>query len=528
MLYDQWDMPFTKDGIVPDVIMNPHAIPSRMTIGQLLECIMGKACCFLGTHGDATPFNEVNVEETADILEQCGMERYGNEIMYNSRTGEQMSTDIFIGPTYYQRLKHMTADKIHCYSSDTEILTNKGWIKFPELTKNHKVASMIDNALVYQYPSEIQEYDYKGKMYLMDTEQVNVMVTPNHRMYVRTHRKGTPYKLPLAEDMYGTRKCWKKNVDIFEPDLSDPPEELVIKDAEITHFEIPGTELKFEINNWLILFGIWVAEGHINKLDYSIQIAAHKPRIKEALLELEKKIDYTFRKHKERASDIEENRWIIYNASFGRYMEQYNVDAVNKYLPKWVWYLNREQCNILIESLCLGDGCKQRKGLGNWTYCTSSTKLANDFQKLCLHAGVSCNKRLHSLAGTSHYSPKLDQTITSTVDSWQLAINTCKNEPCINHHPHNPRQDVWIDYDDKVYCCTVPEGDGVIYVRRDGIGCWSGNSRANNGPIVLLTRQPSDGRARAGGLRLNTPLALWKMQYFCIKHILMRESLFAC
>jgi DNA-directed RNA polymerase II subunit RPB2 len=122
MIYRQEDMPFTKDGIVPDLIMNPHAIPSRMTIGQLLECVMGKACVMDGVYGNSTPFNEVNVEDIADILEEAGMERYGNEILYNSRTGEQITTQIFIGPTFYQRLKHMTADKMHSRGSSGPIV----------------------------------------------------------------------------------------------------------------------------------------------------------------------------------------------------------------------------------------------------------------------------------------------------------------------------------------------------------------------------------------------------------------------
>lgn len=122
MLYNQEDMPFTKDGISPDIIMNPHAIPSRMTMGQLLECIMGKACVAKGTYGDSTPFTDLSVEDIAQVLEESGMERYGNEILYNSRTGEQMATEIFIGPTYYQRLKHMTVDKQHSRAQNGPIV----------------------------------------------------------------------------------------------------------------------------------------------------------------------------------------------------------------------------------------------------------------------------------------------------------------------------------------------------------------------------------------------------------------------
>lgn len=122
MLYRQADMPFSAEGLVPDIIINPHAIPSRMTIAQLMECIMGKACCSLGTTGDGTPFTELSVEDIAKALETSGLERYGNEILYNSRTGEQMNTNIFIGPTYYQRLKHMVSDKMHSRNNNGPIL----------------------------------------------------------------------------------------------------------------------------------------------------------------------------------------------------------------------------------------------------------------------------------------------------------------------------------------------------------------------------------------------------------------------
>jgi len=111
--YKEEDMPFSKNGIIPDIIMNPHAVPSRMTIGQLMECLTGKAGCLTGRLGDGTPFSDLSTEDVTKILESRGMEKYGNEVLYNGRTGKQLNVSIFIGPTYYQRLKHMVADKIH-------------------------------------------------------------------------------------------------------------------------------------------------------------------------------------------------------------------------------------------------------------------------------------------------------------------------------------------------------------------------------------------------------------------------------
>lgn len=113
IIYEQCDMPFTKDGIVPDIIVNPHAIPSRMTIAQLLECILGKACVLSGYNGDGTVFKDININNIGNTLQDYGYEKYGNEVLYSGFNGEQLKTNIYFGPTYYQRLKHMSGDKVH-------------------------------------------------------------------------------------------------------------------------------------------------------------------------------------------------------------------------------------------------------------------------------------------------------------------------------------------------------------------------------------------------------------------------------
>jgi DNA-directed RNA polymerase II subunit RPB2 len=107
------DMPRTESGIVPDMIMNPHAIPSRMTIAQNLEQLLGKTAALTGCIGDGTSFmNDGSPQEDiGGILELLGFEKYGNEVMYNGATGEQINAAIFVGPVYGMRLKHMVEDK---------------------------------------------------------------------------------------------------------------------------------------------------------------------------------------------------------------------------------------------------------------------------------------------------------------------------------------------------------------------------------------------------------------------------------
>ena len=115
LIIPEENMPFTENGIRPDIIVNPHALPSRMTIGQLVETLMGKACVNIGGYGDCTAFvNKGSKHELfGKALTQQGFNKTGNEILYNGMTGEQLDAQIFIGPTYYMRLKHMVKDKIN-------------------------------------------------------------------------------------------------------------------------------------------------------------------------------------------------------------------------------------------------------------------------------------------------------------------------------------------------------------------------------------------------------------------------------
>jgi hypothetical protein len=452
MIYNQEDLPFSKDGIVPDIIVNPHAIPSRMTIGQIMEAILGKACLVNGnTFGDATPFTDLKVDDITKILNDNNLSKYGNEILYNPRTGEQIQTCIFMGPTYYQRLKHMVSDKIHCLTADHDVLTENGWKSIDTVTMDDKVATLKDGYIVYDYPIKIHHYpDYKGKMYHIKNNNIDLNVTANHRMWVSTFIEDynwSKYKLEKAEDIIGKYVKYQKNAEL---------------NYENYQFVLPAFD-KFKekivnMDSWLIFFGIWFNQQNIESIKNVVSIS-NTEKYKETLYNTISKMDYSFYISKD-------EKLYIHNKQLANYLNTIG----NESLPSWVWKLSQYQCQRLVYSMIFGFGniCSR--------YYPSSLTLSDEFMKLCLHAGWSANEKI----------------VEGII---QLDINKHENRPAVNIENEsilskklNKQQEYLYDFEGPVYCLSVPSH--IFYVRRNGIPVWTGNSRGSNGPIVMLTRQP--------------------------------------
>ncbi|EJT99968.1 DNA-dependent RNA polymerase II second largest subunit [Dacryopinax primogenitus] len=163
MTYRQEDMPFAANGITPDIVINPHAIPSRMTIGHLVECLLSKLATLIGNEGDATPFTDLTVESVSSLLRNKGYQQRGLEVMYHGHTGRKLQAQVYLGPTYYQRLKHMVDDKIHARArGPVQIMTRQpvegrsrdGGLRFGEMERDcmisHGVASFLKERMFDQ------------------------------------------------------------------------------------------------------------------------------------------------------------------------------------------------------------------------------------------------------------------------------------------------------------------------------------------------------------------------------------------
>lgn len=432
-----------------------------------------------------------NDERYKDISKELKKNEYGTvDKVLNGKTHGLTNAD---GETIAKvrithRRKPIIGDKFACSDKFHDVLCSDGWKPIANVTKLDKVATLdpATDTIHYVHPITTMSYNHKGDMYEVKSQQVDLFVTPGHKMYVckRYHDK---YELIEAKYLINKRVRYQKDGD-FKPLVT------------MKFFDIPSVTLpyksdpakvfpaiKIEMKDWVTFFGIWIAEGcasaSSNRQDLgSVNIAGNKPRVQAEVNRINLKYNLGFSQGKDLG-------YYTSNVQLYTYLRPLSVGALNKSLPDWVWSLSAENARDLLEGLMLGDGYKNKSSA--YQYYTSSQQLADDVQRLALHAGWAAN--IYKRGDAGYQFTIRGKTYATNADALVVTIVRCKNRPEINHshvqEQHGDFHDRIVkNFDGMVYCITVPTG--IFYVRRNGIAVWTGNSRsAQKGTCGMIYAQ---------------------------------------
>jgi len=370
-----------------------------------------------------------------------------------------------------------------CYSPDTEVLTSSGWKSVTQVSLDDKLATVNPASLALSYvePVECMKFYHIGKMYSLETTQISLLVTDNHKNLIKKRGKES-YELVEARDHIGKRVKFKKNAiwnGKKNVTKTIPAVEVVAGQSGNGKRTLPPIEMNMEA--YLFLMGAYLADGsivnHVPSGSYGLDITKVKKHKVELLLKEFDKCGINY--------NITGDKFRIYGKQL---MQEFLPlgKSYEKYIPKWIFNLDIESLKILYKWMMWGDGSE----IGSSSsYCTTSRRLADDMQKLCLHIGLSAN-----IASREATVGEIKGVEYNFRELYTVSIFSKKNEPTINHG-HSKTQggqtEEMIQYSGDVYCVTMPINN-TLYVRRKGKAVWSGNSGRYGNKGVITRIDPDE------------------------------------
>lgn len=375
-------------------------------------------------------------------------------------------------------------DKL-CYDEATEALTDKGWVPVSSLTLKDSVCTLVDDEIVYQEPTDVHQYAHGGSMYRIKSQQVDLFVTSKHLMYVQP-RGQDAFELKEAAGLLGKRVSYKKD-GLW---LGSSPENKVFPELEVTAGQSGKGARQLPAVAWptalyMAVLGAYLANGSttwdVSSGNYLIGVDKRRGQLNSFLAVLDKhSIKYAVVNSKTSLCD----RVLIRGKQVAAHFKELG-HALDKCIPNHIFSYAKEDLKTLLRWLVWGDGTKADNGRPV-TYYTSSKRLADDVQRLALHVGYAGNVVIRHEAGW--------QTIKGKpcwcAQAYAVRIITTKLTPTVNHghvKSQHVQEEYLLDgYNGPVYCVTVP--GHVLYVRRNGVAVWSGNSgrHGNKGIVTRL------------------------------------------
>jgi len=337
---------------------------------------------------------------------------------------------------------------ITCYSDDTEILTKSGWKLFNELKREDQVATLdVGHNMHYIHPSEIQDHHYSGDMIKINHRSIDLLVTPNHNLYIRAHNSKR-YKFVRADSPIHS---WMLNQVNWE---ADDKEWFRLPPIELSKFNNGIIKDKLKMDDFLEFIGWYIAEGSTNKSGYIINITQTKEEGKKDIGDCITRLGYKWHYANDKDFRFANKQLYEYLKPLGK--------AHEKYIPDEFMHLSKRQLKILFDAYTKGDGYESRGCKG---FTTTSKKLADQLQEIVIKLGYNSTLISRLRIGGYIHGKKIKNRRLS------YDINIRKSKECkLTRSKHFSA----MDYDGMVYCCTVPTH--IICVRRNGRPVWCGNS----------------------------------------------------
>lgn len=374
-----------------------------------------------------------------------------------------------------------------CLKPSAEVLTNIGWVSLQDLDISAVTVATMNNSfhLSYVRPTEKYIFDYDSKqdgdLVHIESQQILSISTPNHKNYVKKRDSNT-FQLIEASQCIGKRLRYKKDCVNNYSDVANKT------------FTQNGTVYTYPMNPYLKLLGMFISDGWVR--DTRIEISCIKQRKIDYINQIATDFGVTFKYYNDKFHIGKTTLPGIFE-----HFETLSVGALNKRLPSYIWDLGLDNCKALLDGLINGDGSINKSNA--ICYWTSSVGLADDVQRLCLHAGCSANVTIGHPKGNVTYIK--GRKVVSDNDCYSVRIVFAKNEPQMNHghvHKQNRQIEKLVSYNGQVMCIEVPDTH-LFYYRENKLSppIWTGNSsRAGQKGICAMLLREEDMPVNMSGI----------------------------
>jgi len=401
--------------------------------------------------------------------------------IFGSKTGFDSIEECFED---YAKYIHAVETGLSCYDEKTEVLTNNGWKKFSEVQDSDEICTLNpdNHQIEFQKPIRKFVYDYKGKMYRLKTKRVDLLVTPNHKLFVanRNFHKPPRFSLKEAKFLFHKGKRFKKDglwigksVEYF----TLPAVKMNWGSRYISGGSRIKPAKKIPIKPWLKFFGFWLAEGWTNedrakgRNAYNVCLSNRNNTLLTEMKSILESFGYNVYWDKKTNNTLRVRNYQLFH-----YLRQFGK-CWDKFIPPEIKSLSKELLEIFFEYYIKGDGHIYGRGGKGLSVTTSSIRLRDDLQEIALKMGMSAYYKLLREKGSIFQSPGYDykRKYRQRNNTWNIYfIRRNLHSVSLSEIKRYGHTESWVDFNGKVYSLAVP--NHVIYVRRNGIPVWCGNS----------------------------------------------------